>query len=72
MANLRKLQQLVKKQSGCNYPQSIRGYMATSCVIPSFWKLSTVLPLADSEGWGAQQAALASVLLPLLCGLPAA
>lgn len=44
--------------------------MAVSCVIPTFWKLSMVL--ADSEGWGAQQAALASVLLPLLCGLPAA
>lgn len=46
--------------------------MAISCVIPTFWKVSTVLPLADSEGWETQQAALASVLLPLLCGLPAA
>lgn len=43
--------------------------MAISCVIPTFWKLSAVLPLADCKG---QQAALASVLLPLLCGLPAA
>lgn len=46
--------------------------MPISSVLPTFWKLSRVLPLAESEGWGAQQAALASVLLPLLCGLPAA
>lgn len=72
MASLRKLQQLVKVSQvhhHCNYPQSIRRDMAISCVIPTFWKLSAVLPLADCKG---QQAALASVLLPLLCGLPAA
>lgn len=29
--------------------------MAISCAIPGFWELSTVLPLAASQGWGGRQ-----------------
>lgn len=30
-----------------------RSYPAASCAIPSFWKLSTELPLAAPQGWRA-------------------